>query len=179
VLAEWMRERYGALVTWLPFDLHPEYPPQGMPRAEIRRRYGEHTDDRLAAMFAANGLLFNPPDVMPNSRAARRLGELARDHGRHDALHDRLMDATWRDGQNVGDLDVLRSHAAAVGLPSDDVDRVLAGNDYADRVAASTAQAGTIGINGIPAFVLDERLLVLGAQPRTAFERAFAQLADA
>jgi predicted DsbA family dithiol-disulfide isomerase len=172
-----MQERYDASVTWLPFDLHPEYPPEGRPRSELRRRYGEGVDDHMRAVFERNGLVFNPPEVTPNSRTALRVTELARDHGVHEALHDRLMDATWRDGESVGDLDVLRAHAAAVGLTSDDVERVLAGDDYAERVAASTTQAVSIGINGIPGFVLDDRLLVLGAQPREAFEQAFAQLA--
>jgi predicted DsbA family dithiol-disulfide isomerase len=176
VLAEWMQERHAAEVTWLPFDLHPEYPPEGRPRSELRRRYGERVDDHMRAVFERNGLVFNPPEVTPNSRTALRLSELARDHGLHETLHDRLMDATWRDGESVGDHDVLRAHAAAVGLPEDDVERVLTGNEYAERVAASTAQAAAMGINGIPAFVLDDRLLVLGAQPREAFEQAFAQL---
>jgi predicted DsbA family dithiol-disulfide isomerase len=172
-----MKQHHGTTVTWLPFDLHPEYPPEGRPRSELRRRYGEDVDDRMRATFERNGLVFNPPEVTPNSRTALRLSELARDQGLHDALHDRLMDASWRDAESVGDHDVLRAHAAAVGLPSEDVQRVLAGDDYAPRVAASTAQAASIGINGIPAFLLDERLLVLGAQPREAFERAFEQLA--
>lgn len=172
-----MQERYDASVTWLPFDLHPEYPPEGRPRSDLRRRYGERVDDHMRAVFERNGLVFNPPEVTPNSRTALRVTELARDHGVHEALHDRLMDATWRDGESVGDHDVLRAHASAVGLPSDDVERVLAGDDYAERVAASTEQAVSIGINGIPGFVLDDRLLVLGAQPREAFEQAFAQLA--
>jgi predicted DsbA family dithiol-disulfide isomerase len=176
VLAEWIKARYAAEVTWLPFDLHPEYPPDGMPRAEIRRRYGERADDHLRALFERNGLVFNPPEVMPNSRAALRLSELARDRGLHEAFHDRLMNATWSDGESVGDHGVLRAHATAVGLPDADVERVLSGDDYAERVAASTSQAASIGINGIPAFLLDERLLVLGAQPREAFEQAFAQL---
>jgi predicted DsbA family dithiol-disulfide isomerase len=172
-----MQERHDARVTWLPFDLHPEYPPEGRPRSDLRRRYGEGVDNHMRAVFERNGLVFNPPEVTPNSRTALRVTELARDHGVHEALHDRLMDATWRDGESVGDHDVLRAHASAVGLPSDDVERVLAGDDYAERVAASTEQAVSIGINGIPGFVLDDRLLVLGAQPREAFEQAFAQLA--
>ena len=47
---------------------------------------------------------------------------------------------------------------------------------YLERVLASTAQAHTIGVTGVPAFVLDRRLLVLGAQPRELFEQAFEQL---
>jgi predicted DsbA family dithiol-disulfide isomerase len=33
-----------------------------------------------------------------------------------------------------------------------------------------------MGINGIPAFVLDRRLLISGAQPIAVFGEAFAQL---
>ena len=58
------------------------------------------------------------------------------------------------------------------------MDEVLAGDAYADRVQASTAEAQSVGITGIPAFALDGRLLILGAQPREVFEQAFAQLAE-
>jgi predicted DsbA family dithiol-disulfide isomerase len=53
---------------------------------------------------------------------------------------------------------------------------VLAGDAYEERVLASTAQAQAVGISGIPAFVLEGRMLILGAQPREAFEEAFAKL---
>jgi predicted DsbA family dithiol-disulfide isomerase len=43
-------------------------------------------------------------------------------------------------------------------------------------VAASTSQAVSVGATGVPAWVLGGRLLVLGAQPREAFEAAFARL---
>jgi predicted DsbA family dithiol-disulfide isomerase len=171
-----MTERFGASVMWLPYDLHPEYPPEGMPRAELRRRYGEESDNRLRAMFEHNGLTFNPPEVMPNSRDALRVTELARDRDLHEPMHDRLMDAVWRDGEDLRDHDVLRAHADAVGLDRAEVDQVLARDDYLERVLASTSEAASIGINGIPAFLLDSRLLVLGAQPREVFEQAFSRL---
>ena len=114
---------------------------------------------------------------MPNSRLALRLTELARDQGQHEPFHDRLMDAYWSERTNIGDPDVLRALAAAAGLQ--DVDSVLEGDAYLERVQASTAAAQQLGINGIPAFLLGERLLVLGAQPDEVFERAFAQLAAA
>ena len=109
--------------------------------------------------------------------AALRLTELARDRGRHGALHDRLMDAYWAEARNIGDPDVLREEAAEVGLPAADVEDVLAGERYRDRVEASTREANDLGANAVPAFVLDRRLLVLGAQPLELFEQAFAQLA--
>jgi predicted DsbA family dithiol-disulfide isomerase len=122
-------------------------------------------------------LPFTLSEHIPNSRAALRVTELARDAGLHEALHDRLMDAYWAEGQDLGDHDVLRRHAVETGLAADDVDDVLGSDRYLDRVLASTQEAVSIGVTGVPAFLLDGRLLVLGAQPEEVFSRAFEQLA--
>jgi len=172
-----MERRYGVRVTWLPFVLHPEYPPHGLPRAELLARYGESMTGRVSSFFAERGLAYNPnPDVVPNSADALRLGELARDLGRHRELHDRLMDAYWDEARDIGDQDVLRAEAAATGLPADAVEDVLGGDRYRERIDASTREAYALGANAVPAFVLDRRLLVLGAQPTEVFEQAFARL---
>jgi predicted DsbA family dithiol-disulfide isomerase len=167
VLAEWMQERFGASVEWLPFDLHPEYPPEGVPRNPER---SEHT----RRLFRDHGLTYNPPAHAPRSLGALRLTEHARAQDLHRPFHDRVMDAYWAEGQDIGDPEVLRTLAAEVGLEG--VEEVLASDAYADPVRRSTGQAQALGINGIPAFLLDRKLVVLGAQPREVFERAFAQL---
>jgi predicted DsbA family dithiol-disulfide isomerase len=162
-------------VTWLPFDLHPEYPASGLPRDDLVRRYGDSFSTRLRERFAEEGLDYAPnPDVVPRTLDALRLTELARDAGMHEQFHHRLMDAYWRDGVDLGSHDELRRLAR--DLPPDDVERVLSTDEYRDRVHASTAQAQSIGINGIPAWVLDGRMLIPGAQPREVFAGAFAQL---
>lgn len=161
---------------WLPFDLHPEYPQEGYPRAELHRRLGRDVDEHMRAVFERNGLVWSPPDVIPRSLDALRLAELARDRGLHERFHDRVMDAHWAESADIGDAGVLRALAGEVGLEADDVERVLAGDEYAERVQVSTAQAASIGITGIPAFLLDDRLLVLGAQPQAVFEGAFERL---
>jgi predicted DsbA family dithiol-disulfide isomerase len=107
---------------------------------------------------------------------ALRVTELARERGLHAAAHDRLMDAYWTEAQNIGDPEVLRTLAVEAGLDGSEVDDVLAGDGYRERVHGLTAQAVSIGITGVPGFLLDRRLLVLGAQPQSVFERAFEQL---
>ena len=163
-------------MTWLPFDLHPEYPDEGLPRERLLARYGDSFQDRLRARFAEEGLAYSPnADVVPRSLTALRLTELARDLGRHAEVHDRLMDAYWAEGVDLGDPAELRR--LAHDLPPEEVERVLTTDAFADRVHASTAQAQAAGIDGIPAWVIDGRLLVPGAQPRDVFERAFDRLA--
>lgn len=170
-----MRDRFGAEITWLAYDLHPEYPPEGIPRETLHARYGDTFHDRLKAQFEQQGLLYNPPrDVVPNTRLALQLTELARTRGLGADMHDHLMDAYWAEARNIGDANELRVLAAEVGI--DDPDAAWNDPTYLELVLASTVQAHSIGVTGVPGFLLDRRLLVLGAQPRELFARAFEQL---
>ena len=111
---------------WLPFDLHPEYPPEGLPRERLLARYGPAMTERVRSFFASRGLDYNPnPGVVPNSMRALQLTELARDLGRHAEVHDRLMDAYWSEGRDIGNVDELRRLATELALPEDDVEQVL------------------------------------------------------
>lgn len=86
------------------------------------------------------------------------------------------MQAYWEEGQNIGDPEVLRALAAELGLEG--AEAAISGDLHGDEVAGATAKAQAIGINAIPAFLLDDRLIVLGAQPDEVFEQAFDQLAE-
>jgi predicted DsbA family dithiol-disulfide isomerase len=100
--------RYGAELTWFPFDLHPEYPPEGISRAALHEKYGGEKAyvARMEQGFGRAGLPYNPPpDVVPNTHMALRVTELARDLGVHGPFHDRLMEAYWSEAVNLGDPD--------------------------------------------------------------------------
>jgi predicted DsbA family dithiol-disulfide isomerase len=88
------------------------------------------------------------------------------------------MNAYWAEATNIGDPDELRRLAVEVGLDDGDVERVIADpSAWLAVVEGSTMQAQSIGIRAIPAFLLDRRLIVLGAQPLEVFRSAFGQLA--
>ena len=105
--------------------------------------------------------------------------ELARDAGLHEPVHDRLMHAYWSEGANIGDEDVLLSLVEEAGLDRNEAKAALDEPRYAERVDASTREAQLHGIHAIPAFVLGNRLLVLGAQPHELFEQAVAEVGRA
>lgn len=175
--AAWLEREHGAEVDWLPFDLHPEYPPEGIPREELHRRYPEDAHERTRRMVEESGLAYNPPpELVPNSRKALEVTELARDRGLHEPVHARLMHAYWEEAQNIGDEGVLLQLLSEAGLDREEAAAALADRRYARRVDESTYTANRYGINGIPAFLLDGRLLLLGAQPHETFEHALAQL---
>jgi len=128
-------------------------------------------------MVEESGYAYSPPpEVVPNSRKALQVTELARDLGLHEQVHSRLMHAYWSEEANIGDEDTLLALAEEAELDRAEVKAALDEGRYLDRIEAATREANMHGINAIPAFVLDGRLLVMGAQPHELFERAFAQL---
>jgi predicted DsbA family dithiol-disulfide isomerase len=123
------------------------------------------------------GYTYNPPrEVVPNSLKALQVTELARDRDVHEQVHTRLMDAYWSEAANIGDEDVLLTLAVEAGLDRVEAAEVLADGRYLPRIAESTREANSIGITAIPSFVLDNRMLLVGAYPHEVFEQAFARI---
>jgi predicted DsbA family dithiol-disulfide isomerase len=163
-------------VDWLPFFLHPEYPQEGIPRTSLEQRYGAGVHEHTQRVIEAAGLTFNPPPVLPNTRHALEVTELARDRGRHEPVHTRLMHAYWSEAKDIGDDSILLDLVAEAELDREEAEAAIADGRYGERVDASTAEAQRHGVHAIPAFVLGDRLLLLGAQPEAIFEQAVAQL---
>ena len=147
-----------------------------MPRDRLVQRYGPGVHERTREAVEAAGWMYNPPSVIPNSRKALEVTELARDAGLHEAVHDRLMHAYWSEAADIGDEDVLLGLVAEAGLDRSEAEAAIADGPYAARVDDSTRQAQLHGIHAIPAFVLGDRLLLLGAQPHEVFERVVGEL---
>jgi predicted DsbA family dithiol-disulfide isomerase len=128
-------------------------------------------------MFEEAGLPYaDSLEKVPNSRKALMLGELARERGVFEALHPRLFDAYWAQGRDIGDERVLVDEASAVGLERGEVLEALHDRRYLDEIGAETRQALELGAGGVPAWLIDRRLLVPGAQPHDVFERVLEQL---
>ena len=172
----WMERRYGAAVEWLPFDLHPEYPPEGIAIEELEARYGRDLRGGQAQMFDEAGLPHTTRTRLPNSHAALNVGELAREHGVHTALHKRLMTAFWAEDRDISSPSVLAEEAEVFGLDRDVVAEVATTLPYEDRIQASTAAVHEMGGSGVPAFVIDDRVLIPGAQPHELFEQVMVKL---
>lgn len=175
--AAWLHERFGATIEWHPFDLHPEYPPEGIDRAELDAKYGPEMRAQVTQMFEAAGLPHAADlEIVPNTTKARQVAELARERGVLDAVHHRLMDAYWARGRDIGADDVLLEEAVAAGLDEAEVREVLGSDAYQDVLARETRAVIEMGGTGVPAWVVDDRLLIPGAQPHDVFERVLNQL---
>jgi predicted DsbA family dithiol-disulfide isomerase len=131
-------------------------------------------------MFDAAGLPHAETiDLVPNSRRALLLAEYAREVGRFDEVHRALFHAYWVEGRDIGSDDVLVSVAAEAGLDPGETRARLDDPGLHRIVEEQTNEALRHGAGGVPAWAIDERVLVPGAQPHEVFERVLERLGHA
>jgi predicted DsbA family dithiol-disulfide isomerase len=146
----------------------------------LEKRYGAGFAAQRREMFEEAGLPHAEKlDKVPNSRRALMLGELARERGVFEEVHRRLFDAYWAHGLDIGDEQVLMAEGVAVGLGEADIVDALRDGRYLELIEAQTHAAMEIGAGGVPAWVIDRRLLVPGAQPHEVFARVLERLGHA
>jgi predicted DsbA family dithiol-disulfide isomerase len=171
-------------IRWRPFQLNPDMPEGGVPRAEYRaRKFGSiersrELDANVAEAGRAAGVTFRF-DLMertPNTVAAHRVIRAAEVEGVQDAVVEALFRAYFQQGRDIGDPAALDEVAAGAGLP--DMAAMLAGEAHRDAVLAEDAAARRGGISGVPSFLMDRHLLFSGAMPGPRVAAAFRQ-ADA
>ena len=115
-------------------------------------------------------------DIVPNARKSLVLAELARDEGRFDEYAKATFDAYWAHGRDIGDDDVLMELAKEAGMDENEARAELLQQQRLDRVLESSAEMTELGAGGVPAWVIDQRVLVPGAQPHEVFERILEKL---
>ncbi len=167
-------------LTWLPFELHPEAPPEGIPRdAYFGRARSEHMHSHLQSIAESVGLQMHSRDVIINSRRALGAAEFARERGKFDDMHNALFKAHWEGGGRLEDVDDLVRIGSAVGLDGDELRTAVEEHRY-DRVIDENRQmASSVGIDAIPAHIFSRRYLILGAQPYEVLKQVVDRVAEA
>lgn len=89
------------------------------------------------------------------------------------------MRGFFSDGQNVNEHEILARLAAEAGLDVDGARRVLASADYANEVRELEAFYRELGINAVPAMVLNGRQLVCGSQSVSYYEQMLREISAA
>lgn len=151
----------------------------------LTRKYGmseaqaQAGEENLGAQAAAEGLDYRTRGRDHGSTFdMHRLLHFAKDQGRQDELIQILYRANFAEERSLfseGD-DRLVELAAEAGLDAGAAREVLADPDrYADEVRADESEAGRLGANGVPFFVLDRAYGVSGAQPAEVFAQALTQ----
>jgi predicted DsbA family dithiol-disulfide isomerase len=185
-LAVAARPQYEPHVTWRPFELNPDLPPEGVDRAAfLASRMGTpervaeaHTE--LTRQGAASGIefRFDLMERMPNTRRSHLLIAHAARFGRQTAVNERLMRAYFEEGCDIGDIEVLVRLGVEAGLAERESRSALVLRSGQDGVVAAERHAAVLGITGVPTFIFDGQYTISGAQEVGTLAGVFDQVAE-
>lgn len=184
-------------IHWRPFELNPDMPPEGEEQAaHIQRKYNRTAEQtqavrgqmRSVAEQAGVSLDYSgqsdadvPPAMMWNTFAAHRLLAWVL-HTRGNAAQNRLklalFTAHFNHRRRIGERAVLLDVAEEQGFDRAACEAALDDPQIAAHVRAEQQQAFDLNITGVPAMIVDGRMLIPGAQAPEVYVNALRRVAD-
>ncbi len=172
-----LKGEVDARIEWLPFQLNPEMPAQGVARAEYRRakfgsvEKGRALDARVAQEGAGEGIAFAFERMQrtPNTVAAHQLIDLAQKQSKGDAVVDALFRAYFEEAGDIGDpviLDGIAERSGVTGWPRE--------RDQAN-VMEQEQRVRALGIGGVPTFIFNRESGLSGAYPPDQLAQAIRE----
>jgi predicted DsbA family dithiol-disulfide isomerase len=171
-------------VQWLPFQLNPQLPPDGIERREyVARKFGARAKDiytRVADVGRSMGIDFAFDRIarQPNTVPAHQLIALAGLHAKQGDMVETLFRAYFLEGVDLTRPDKLVALARQVGIDGEAASACLGDAAQRQAVLADESQAHALGVSGVPFFIFNRRLAVSGAQESEILVRAMREAAE-
>ncbi|TCR64296.1 DsbA family oxidoreductase [Bosea sp. BK604] len=170
-------------ITWLPYELNPDMPPEGMDRtAYLNAKFGpgkrKEIETRLSEAALESGVTFNWAKVTRsvNTRMAHMLIAAASTVQRGSEMKAALFKAYFQDGRDIGDLDTLVAIAGELGFDQNAARDELNSDELRESIIGLEAHAQRVGVTGVPFFIVNGKLAVSGAQPPEVWTQVFQQV---
>mgnify|MGYP001554785029 CR=1 FL=1 len=170
------------MVTWYPFQINPGMPDDGMPFEEyLATNFGDPDTlqpamDQLIAAGVEQGIDFRFDKIshVPNTLNAHRLMNLAEQQSADtSSLADNILSSFFTLGRDISDPDVLAELGNEVGLGTSEILTTLEDERSRSIVLSQEAQVRQSGVTGVPDFLVNQRLFVIGPHSTESLVKVF------
>lgn len=170
-------------VRWLPFQLNPTMPKEGISRKDYRtKKFGswersQELDAKVIAVGNEEGIdfAFDRTERTPNTLDAHRLIWLADKEGVQDSVVEALFMAYFSEGRDISNRQMLLDVVAEAGLDRNRAEATLNSNDGLEAMKEAEGLSQRHRVDGVPFFIVNGTITLGGAQPPEAFLEAFGR----
>ena len=182
-----LKDEMDIQVAWHAFELNPDPSGDGEPiLPALARKYGRSEDEMRAnqaqMMEIAKDLGLNFEKLQErytrNTFDGHRLVKWAGEQGKQTEMKMALFEAYFGRAENVTDAEVLANCASSVGLDAEEARAVLNSERYADTVRADEARYQQAGASAVPAYIVNQKFLISGAQEPDTLIDALREIAQ-
>ncbi|NVO22956.1 DsbA family oxidoreductase [Donghicola mangrovi] len=181
------RPKHPFDLEWLPYQLNPDMPAEGMDRrAYLEGKFGGK--DGAVKAYAQvieraeeMGLTMDLSSISrtPNTLDAHRLIHWSGVEGRQTPVASALFQAYFTEGRDISDHEVLADIADGAGMDAALILRLLASDADKQEILQKDAMAREMGVRAVPTFVVAGQHAVPGAQPSELWVRVIDELVGA
>jgi predicted DsbA family dithiol-disulfide isomerase len=158
-------------IRWRAYRLDPTIPPEGVDRKQyMQAKFGNNPNrqamqDALKQAGDGEGIAFAFDKIArsPNTIDSHRLIRWAASAGVQNEVVERLFEAYFEEGRDIGNADVLVEIASDAGMDSATVADLLEQGADREIIENEDAMAHRLGITGVPTFIFQNKYLVSGA----------------
>jgi predicted DsbA family dithiol-disulfide isomerase len=158
-------------IRWRAYRLDPTSPPEGVDRKQyMQAKFGNNPNrqamqDALKQAGDGEGIAFAFDKIArsPNTIDSHRLIRWAASAGVQNEVVERLFEAYFEEGRDIGNADVLVEIASDAGMDSATVADLLEQGADREIIENEDAMAHRLGITGVPTFIFQNKYLVSGA----------------
>lgn len=135
--------------------------------------------DNVAIQAQSVGLHYDFERMNPaNTFHAHRLAKLAVQEGLGAEMSEALLKAYFIDARKIGLFETLIEIATEVGLSEERTKEMLHSEEFVEDVKKDIQEAGQIGVQGVPFFVINRKYAISGAQATETFIDALQKVAN-
>lgn len=136
--------------------------------------------DKISSIGRAEGIDFRYATTRDtNTFKAHRLTKLAHEKGGYklaDKLSELLFNAYFTKNLELANPENLVSIAEEAGMDNDEVREFLKGKKYTDEVRHDEQEAMLYGVQGVPYFIFNDKMVVPGALSTDNFKHAIQKV---
>ncbi len=180
-----LQEHLALEIEWHPFELNPGMPHEGEDiNDHIARKYGAQPEQmnttRRHMMALAEGLgielNYSPGRRIYNTFDAHRILHWAREQSCQTSFSLALFHQYFSLGRNPSEPEVLLDVARELALDHEEILRILESDRYVQTVREELNRYTSMGIQGVPTFIIENKYSITGAQDPETFARVLNKI---
>lgn len=173
-------------INWHPFQLDPTIPDEGLDRKKyFIKKFGDEgrirqMSDHLTQVGQQEGIDFqlNAIPHAINTLPLHALLHVAGQEGFQPEAEEMLFQAYFTDGKDLRNEDVLAELFSPYGWDREKIARIRADDAIAYEVKQEINHYQSMGVSGVPFFILNNKYGISGAQPAEVFVQALSTVRD-
>lgn len=172
-----LKSNYDIEIIFKGYEIHPDIPTGGIASAQYFPN-AKQKNVQLQLFGQQHGVEFTDIVTMPNTKKALLVAEYAKLVNKSDAYNDAMYKAFFFEGTNIGLIHEIKRIASAVGITEEEVEHVFIDERYDKLLNENKSFCLEHSITSVPTFIINNEVVIVGAQDTDSFEKVFKQLAE-